>query len=444
MARRFLVTVLLALVTAAATASANAGILADPFLPQEWWLAHIGADPAQAPGPGVPIVIVDSGTDPTHPEFAGRPNTRFLNEQTTSGREEFHGTEVASVAAAPDNGVGLVGVYPNAALEIFDASPSSQGITDPTAVTGVLAAAQLCPAVINLSFGGTQQDPELQDAVLTALRNGCLVVAASGNGGETGNPTTYPASWPHVLAVGATDENDVVASFSTTGAAVDVVAPGVGIIGAVPLTRNSTGYQSPIAGTSFSAPIVAAAAAWVWTVRPTLTAGQVAQVLKGSARDLGPPGFDTTNGWGLINIPAALAAPTPAVDPAEPNDDIKQVAPGRLFASGQATLTAPAKPSTRVAGTLDASDDPRDVYRIWIPAKKVVRVAVTDSNGAAAARIWGPQAVAVNEGLKLRRRDLRGPTMVGGKKGANAYVEVLLTGRRTLTGYTLAVTASSR
>ena len=85
--------------------------------PQEWWLAHIGADPAAAPpGPGVPITIVDSGTDPTHPEFAGRPNTTFLNDQTTSGRDEYHGTIVASVAAAPENGVGLAGVYPSAAL----------------------------------------------------------------------------------------------------------------------------------------------------------------------------------------------------------------------------------------------------------------------------------------------------------------------------------------
>ena len=73
---------------------------------QEWWLADVGADRATAPGPGVPITIVDSGTDPTHPEFAGRPNTTFLNDQTVSGTDEFHGTVVASVAAAPANGVG--------------------------------------------------------------------------------------------------------------------------------------------------------------------------------------------------------------------------------------------------------------------------------------------------------------------------------------------------
>lgn len=444
MARRLLVVALLFLVASATASAARAQILDDPFLPQEWWLPRIGADVTQAPGPGVPIVIIDSGTDPTHPEFAGRPSTTFLSGQTTFGRDEYHGTAVASVAAAPDNAAGITGVYPNAALVIFDASLTSPGITNDQAIAGILAAAQRCPAVINISFGSTQIDPDLQDAVLTAFRNGCLVVAASGNNGEMGSPMTYPAAWPHVLTVGAIDENDAVTAFSTTGPGLDVVAPGTNIVAAVPLNRNSTGYQSALSGTSFSAPIVAAAAAWVWTVRPTLTAGQLAQVLRNSARDIGLPGFDTASGWGVVNIPAALTTPTPPLDPGEPNDDVEQVKPERLFATGQPPLTTPSRPSVRIAGTLDTSDDPRDVYRIWIPAKKVVRVSVSGSNGAAAARIWGPQTVGVAEGLQLRRRDLRGPKLTGGKKGVSAFVEVLLTGRSNVTRYTLAVTASRR
>ena len=84
---------------------------------------HIGADPAAAPGPGVPITVVDSGVDPTNPEFAGRPNTTFLNDQTVDGPGEYHGTAVASLAVAAANGVGIVGVYPQAAFQSFDASP---------------------------------------------------------------------------------------------------------------------------------------------------------------------------------------------------------------------------------------------------------------------------------------------------------------------------------
>lgn len=442
MGRRLLVVLALLVVAAATSTGASARVDADPLASQEWWLSHIGADRATPPGPGIPIVIVDSGVDPTHPEFAGRPNTTYLNGQTTTGREEYHGTFVASLAAAPDNGVGLVGVNPQAALEIFDGSPDERGISTPDVITGIDAAAQHCPAVINLSFGSTDQDPTLLDAILTAQRNGCLVVAATGNDGQLGNPTTFPAAWPHVLGVGATDENDAVVPFSTIGGFVDLVAPGQDMVGAVPTWRSATGYMNG-GGTSYSAPLVSAAAAWVWTMRPTLTASQLSQLLRSTARDIGTPGVDVASGWGIVNIPSALTAPAPPNDPFEPNDDVDQVKPGRLFRTGEPALTTPARPSTRVAASLDANDDPRDVYRIWVPAHRVVRVSVS-SGGAAAARIWGPKTVSTREGLKARRRDLRGTSMAAGKKGSAAYVEVLLTGRTPRTNYVLSVTASRR
>jgi hypothetical protein len=78
-----------------------------------------------------------------------------------------------------------------------------------------------------------------------------------------------------------------------------------------------------------------------------------------------------------------------------------------------------------------------------VPANKVVRVAVS-ADGRAAARIWGPQTVSVNEGLAARRRDLRGTSVNGGKKGSAAYVEVLLTGRASDAAYVLNVTAAKR
>jgi hypothetical protein len=215
------------------------------------------------------------------------------------------------------------------------------------------------------------------------------------------------------------------------------------MIGAVPLSRNPTGYLDGLAGTSFSAPLVSAAAAWVWTMRPTLSAGQLADVLRRSARDIGDPGFDTASGWGILDIPGALAAPTPPADPAEPNDDIPEVKPGRLFQVGQAPLTTPAKPSIRIAGSLDASEDPRDLYRIWVPAKRTVRVSVA-ADGRAAARIWGPRTVSTREGIQARRRDLRGTSIRAGNNGFAAYVEVLLTGRSADSRYVLGVRSAKR
>jgi hypothetical protein len=216
------------------------------------------------------------------------------------------------------------------------------------------------------------------------------------------------------------------------------------MIGAVPLTRDPSGYESNgLAGTSFSAPIVSAAAAWIWTLRPTLTVTQIADVLRLGARDIGPPGFDNASGWGIVNIPASIAVPAPPSDPGEPNDDVAQVKAGQLFELGEPALTTTTNPSIRIAATLRASEDPRDLYRIWVPAHKTVRATVS-AGGNAAARIWGPDTVSVTEALADRRRDLRGPSIRAGSKGFSAYVEVLLTGRSAGASYVLSVKASKR
>jgi len=245
-----------------------------------------------------------------------------------------------------------------------------------------------------------------------------------------------------VFTVAATDQNDAVAPFSSASPALDVAAPGAAIIGAVPLNFDPSGYESA-SGTSFSAPIVSAAAAWVWTLRPTLTASQLADVLREGARDIGPPGFDTASGYGIVNIPGALTASAPATDPEEPNDDVAQVEPSGLFPLGEPPLTTTAKPSARITATLATSEDPDDLYRIWVPAHRTVRANVT-ADGRAAARIWGPQTGSVNERLAARRRDLKGQRIVAGKKGFSAYVQVLLTSRSADARYVLSVTASRR
>src|SRR5204863_217617 len=75
-------------------------------------------------GAGTPVTVVDTGLDVGHAEFAARPNTTLLNAQSTNGdEEETHGTAVSSVLAAPENGFGIVGIYPQAALGEWDSGP---------------------------------------------------------------------------------------------------------------------------------------------------------------------------------------------------------------------------------------------------------------------------------------------------------------------------------
>ena len=186
----------------------------DPLVPLQWWRAAIGSDQVESPGAGKPVTVVDSGVDLTHPEFATRPNTTALNAQTTTDVDEDHGTEVSSVIAAPNNGVGIVGIYPDAVLRVWDASPFGS-LNEGAAIAGIYEAARRGPGVINLSFGGEDDDPLLDDAIRFAFRSGSLVVAAAGNDALSGNPPNFPAFYPHVLTVGATNEAGHIASFST-------------------------------------------------------------------------------------------------------------------------------------------------------------------------------------------------------------------------------------
>ena len=154
----------------------------------------IGADPAAAPGPGVPITIVDSGTDPTHPEFAGRPNTTFLNDQTTIGRERVprHDRRLDR-GRAGERRRHRRRLSDRRAADLRREPRRAAASATSRRSTGIDAAAQHCPGVINLSFGEHDAGPAAARRDPHAVHNGCLVVAAAGNSGQEGSPPTYPA-----------------------------------------------------------------------------------------------------------------------------------------------------------------------------------------------------------------------------------------------------------
>src|SRR5207237_6014129 len=186
------------------------------------------ADAAAPPGAGKPVTVVDSGLDIAHPEFANRPFTTLLGPQNLLGEDEWHGTAVSSVLGAPANGLGIVGVYPQADLAVADASPAGTLLTG-SEVAGIAAGARRGPGVVNLSLGSDALDTVERDAVYAAVAHGTIVVAAAGNSRQDGNPLTYPAGLPHVLTVASTDQKNAVSSFSSSFRAVDLAAPGENI-----------------------------------------------------------------------------------------------------------------------------------------------------------------------------------------------------------------------
>lgn len=405
----------------------------DPLVPLEWWRGAIGADVSDAPGPGVPVTIVDSGVDLTHPEFAARPNTTALNAQTTTESEEDHGTEVASVIAAPNNGVGVVGVYPNAVLRVWDASPFGF-LAEGAAIQGIYEAARRGPGVINLSFGGEDDDPLLEDAIRYAFRTGSLVVAAAGNDGSTGSPPNFPAFYPHVLTVAATNGDNRVAAFSSISGTVDLAAPGVQMPVAEPLAADSSGYVSA-SGTSFSSPLVAGAAAWVWTVRSELDNTQLFEVMRRSSTDIASPGFDHASGYGLLSIPSALSYRAPIRDPQEPNEQPREIEAHGLFANATPPLTTPGNTSGSIVARVDLSEDPIDLYRAWAPGRQVLRTRVS---GAVRVRVLKraghTQALAVGRAGVATYRN----------RGKGTYVYVEIRPAVKLVEYRLSLTAARR
>jgi subtilisin family serine protease len=366
-----------------------------------WWLSSIHANGLVPPGPGKVVTVVDTGLDFTHPEFDGRPDTVALDRQEITSPDDFHGTAISSLIAA--RGVKIRGIYPQARLDEWDAS-ERDGLTLSSIIAGIEAATREGPGVINLSFGSDADVPMLRDVIFDAFRRGSIVVAASGDSrGFDFSP--YPAEYPHVLTVGATDRHDAPAFFSSPSSSIDVAAPGVDVTVAVPPSRAPSGYTTA-SGTSYSAAIVSGALAWIWTRRPGLDNTQLLALVRRTARRVGPPGISNDTGYGVIDLRAALSAPAPPPDPLEPNDDISLVRPGGLFRDGSPLLTSASKHTALLHARVDQNKDPADVYRALIPAHGKLNVTATAERGDVVLRVWGPRTPTILERGGVEKRDL--------------------------------------
>ena len=401
------------------------GHLTDPLAAPTigWHHYRVGSDRAEPPGPGVPITVIDSGLDTAHMEFSARPNTVLLNQQHIEGGSDgYHGTIVTSTAAAPTDTRGSVGIYPQAVLRTYDV----QFLSESAIVVGISRAVAAGRSVINLSLGGDEPSRAIYEATINAFGRGSLVVAAAGNERLFDNPRIYPAGFPHVLTVGATNQADQPSQFSSTSPAVDLAAPGELIPWQHPSNPASFGTAN---GTSFAAPQVSAATAWVWTLRPTLEKTQIYNLMRLSARDVAPAGPDERTGHGVLDIPAALARAAPPIDPLEPNDDIDHVRARGIFHAAARPLTAPGRRRATYAARLHASEDPHDVYRVWIPARRELSMTIRP-NANVDASVWAPATRNVLERGAARQRDL-----VTSSARPGGRPEILRVENRTGRGY---------
>lgn len=311
----------------------------DTYRSAQWALDTLRAESAWAlhDGTGQTVAVVDTGVDGTHPDLTGRllPGTDLI-DTTSDGRTDpnGHGTHVAGIIGAiANNGVGVAGLADGASiLPVRVLSADGSGWTSDVA-NGIIWAADHGATVINLSLAGSADDPVLSSAVSYAEGKDVVVVAAAGNDRASGDPVDYPAAYPGVVAVAATDSSNASAGFSETGSYVGVAAPGVSILSTYPVTLGSYATMS---GTSMASPYAAATAALIRAAAPGLSAAEVTGALEASADDLGPSGWDGTFGFGLIDPVAALQSVAGGAAPAAPD---APAAPTAHPGDGSATVS---------------------------------------------------------------------------------------------------------
>ncbi|MGH9041847.1 MAG: S8 family serine peptidase [Acidimicrobiia bacterium] len=280
--------------------SHQAGYLSSAGFPRAWDI-NTGAD-------NLVLAVIDSGVDRNHPDLAGRLLTGrdIVNSDFDPTDDEGHGTMVTGVAGArTNNSAGVAGATWRG--RILPVKVLDDGVAfDDDIAAGIIWAVNQGADVINLSLGGPGESSVLQAAVDYATARDVVVVSAAGNL-QTGDLAVehYPAACDGVIAVGAVDGANNLASFSNFGSWVDLVAPGVGITTTAPAPGANEAYAS-VAGTSFAAPLVAGAALLLKADDPTATVATITDRLRRSARDLGTPGTDIRFGAGLLDAGAAL------------------------------------------------------------------------------------------------------------------------------------------
>ncbi len=256
-----------------------------------WGISHVQGTEAQDAGHtgnGVKVAVLDTGIDCSHEDLNVSGGHSVFTDSANNdpcNDGNGHGTHVAGTVAALDNNVGVLGVAPQTdlyAVKVLsnDGSGSYSGIAE-----GIEWSIQNDMDVINMSLGGSQSSSILEDYTNLAYEEGLLVVAAAGNDGNRGgnNDTVgYPAKYESAMAVAAVDENNQRATFSSTGPAVEISAPGVNILSSVP-GNNYDSYN----GTSMASPHVAGVAAQVWAAKPDLTNVELRNLLNDTAQPLG-------------------------------------------------------------------------------------------------------------------------------------------------------------
>ena len=290
------------------------GVKPQPSQTLTWNIDRVDAEISWGISTGDPVKVgvIDTGIDLKHPDLQANIKGGYnaINPLKSPNDDNGHGTHVAGIIAALNNSIGVVGVGPNIdlyAIKVLNASGSGYLSDVIDGIEWVINQknTQGGDWVINMSLGTSQDVGSFHDAIVRAYNAGVVIVAAAGN---SGGAVSFPAAYPEVIAVSATDDTNQIASWSSRGPEVDLAAPGVNIYS----TYKGQSYAT-LSGTSMAAPHVTGAAALIIDTKKCdlnsdgiCTPAEVQQRLEQTAIDLGDPGKDNLYGSGLVNVYNAL------------------------------------------------------------------------------------------------------------------------------------------
>jgi subtilisin family serine protease len=381
----------------------------DPGFPQEWGLVNTGQVvdvPAIGPQVGTPgadidaasawavrtdassvtVAVIDTGIQLNHPDLEANLWTNtgetpgngadddgngyiddvhgwdFANDDATPSDDNGHGTHVSgTIGAIGDNGVGVTGVAWSVRimpLKAFDET----GSADTSAIIGALEyAVDNGAGISNNSYSGPSFVQAEFDAFAAAAEAGHLAIVAAGNEGQSDDAHPwYPAAFglEEALSVAATDNKNVLASFSNFGSfSVHVAAPGVGILSTLPTSIVPSGYGK-LSGTSMATPHVVGVAALVAAEHPTWTGAEVRDRILGTTRHVAALDGKTWTG-GVVDAGAALSS-DPTILPTAP------LIPTLDLEAGSDTGSSPTDNVTRAASLTFDVTFPRSVTGLGI------------------------------------------------------------------------------
>jgi len=250
-----------------------------------WGIAKINAPAVWdngVEGLGIKVAVLDTGIDTNHADLSVAGGAYFVRTVRSYNDDNGHGTHCAGIIAAKDNAIGVVGVAPLVSLyavKVLDRTGSGY-------LSWIMSGIEWSIAndmdVISMSFGSTGTVPAYETMINTAYGEGIVLVAAAGNSGSGTDTVNYPAKYSKVIAVGATDDKDVIAYFSSTGPSLSVVAPGV----AIRSTYKGNSYAT-MSGTSMACPHAAGTVALMLSKNNELTPLQVKEALQNTAVKIG-------------------------------------------------------------------------------------------------------------------------------------------------------------